>query len=106
MQWFYLAGLIVSIAGLATLDWRYKLAFWSDARRTWYTTLSAVALFIVWDFLGIWLGIFRVGHSPLQLSAHFAPHFPFEEFFFLFLIVYSTLIIYRGVALWHSRISR
>lgn len=100
----YLAGLVFGITGLAILDWRYKLAFWLDARRTWATTLTAVAAFVVWDFLGISLGIFKGGQSPLQLPFSLAPHFPFEEFFFLFLIAYSTLIIYRGVETWRSRI--
>lgn len=89
---------------MTTLDWRYKLAYWKDKKRTTYTVLAAMGIFIVWDILGIGLGIFLHGQSNYQLAFTIAPHFPIEELFFLYLLVYCTLVIYQGAAVWRSRI--
>lgn len=99
-QWVYLIALLVSISGLATLDWRYKLAFWYDFRRTVLTLAAACWLFVVWDILGISMGIFLHGNGPYTLPIRLFPEFPIEELFFLFLLSYVTLILYRGVSLW------
>jgi lycopene cyclase domain-containing protein len=104
MSWLYLGLLCFSIAGLAVLDWRYKLGFWFDAKRTWLTILATIVIFAIWDFFGISFGIFFHGDSPYSLPFTLAPEFPLEELFFLFLLAYCTLLIYRGVALWRSRI--
>ncbi|MGV9002199.1 MAG: lycopene cyclase domain-containing protein [Candidatus Saccharimonadaceae bacterium] len=104
MQWLYLLGLLFAVAGLAIIDWRFKLAVWYDAKRTLYTVSTAVAIFILWDFLGIFLGIFIHGESIYQLPFTLAPEFPLEELFFLCLISYSALIIYTGVSKCRSRI--
>ena len=100
MEWLYLAGLAFSIFGLGVLDWRYKLAFWYAPRRAAATIATTMLVFIVWDILGIALGIFRHGESPYALPFVIAPEFPLEELFFLFLLSYCTLIIYRGVTQW------
>lgn len=55
-----------------------------------------MAIFLVWDVLGISLGIFFSGGSPYTLPYMVAPELPVEEFFFLFLLCYITLLIYRG----------
>jgi lycopene cyclase domain-containing protein len=89
---------------MALLDWRYKLAYWHDAKRTIITVLAAMAIFILWDFLGIFLGIFIHGDSPYQLPFTLAPHFPLEEVLFLCLLTYCSLVIYNGVSKWRSRI--
>lgn len=96
-MWLYLGGLLFSLAGLTTLDWRHKLAFWYDARRSALTISSAVAIFIVWDLLGVGLGIFYHGGSTLTLPLRIAPEFPVEELFFLALLCYVTLLIYRAL---------
>jgi len=100
MEWLYLLALAVSIAGLVTIDWRHKVAFWYDSRRTALTLLAAVIIFIVWDALGIALGIFYHGGSAYALPYRLAPEFPIEELFFLFLLCYTTLLIYLGVSRW------
>lgn len=99
-QFVYLGALLVSIAGLAMLDWRYQLAFWYDAKRTVKTLGFAIGLFLVWDSIGIATGIFLHGNSPLTLPYRLFPEFPVEELFFLFLLTYVTLILYRGVHKW------
>lgn len=105
MEWSYLIALLVSIAGLIIIDRRWKLAFWHNSKQTGFTVGIAVLIFIVWDFLGISLGVFFHGGGPYSLPFRLAPEFPIEEIIFLFLLSYSALIIYRGVQLWRSRTS-
>lgn len=101
MQWLYLLALLVSIAGMAIIDRRYKLAFWQDSRRTVLTLAIAIGIFIVWDILGIVLGIFFHGGSTFTLPIRLLPEFPIEELFFLLLLCYCTLVIYQGASrLW------
>lgn len=104
MQFLYLGALLISIAGLALLDRRFKLAFWYAPKRAALTILAGVIIFLIWDIAGIALGIFLHGDSPYSLPFTLAPEFPIEEVFFLALLCYSALIIYRGVDTWHSRI--
>lgn len=96
LQWTYLASLIFSISGLLWFDWRHKLAFFYDARRTSLTVGIGLLVFLVWDLIGIQLGIFYSGGSPYALPYMVLPELPIEEFFFLFLLCYITLLIYRG----------
>lgn len=105
MQWFYLIGLLIGITGLLLIDRRWKLAFWRDHKRTIATVTAAIVIFVLWDLIGISLDIFFHGGSPYTLPFRLAPEFPLEEIVFLFLLTYSTLIVYHGVQLWHSRIS-
>ena len=98
----YISALIIAICGLAVIDRKYTLAFWFDARRTWITLLTAEAVFIVWDVLGIRMGIFFVGTSKYITGIRLAPELPIEEIFFLFLLVYNALILWRlGGKWWH-----
>lgn len=96
----YLAGLLVGIAGMAIIDWRHKLAFWHDRKRTIITMAICIGVFIVWDLLGIALGIFLHGESELSLPLRLLPEFPLEELFFLLLLCYCTLVIYQGAQRW------
>lgn len=101
MQWTYLIALLFSLSGIATIDWRYKLAFWHDKQRTATTLGIAIGIFIIWDILGISLGIFFHGGSDLTLPYRLLPEFPIEELFFLLLLCYCTLVIYQGaLRLW------
>ncbi len=91
----YLAALVASLAGMAVLDWRYRLALFVDMRRTLLTVLSGVVVFIIWDVLGISLGIFFSGNAPYMSGIFLAPEFPLEELFFLTFLCYFTLVLYR-----------
>lgn len=102
MHFFYILGVCIGISGLAIIDHRYKLAFWHNGRQTLKTIGTAMGVFIVWDVLGIILGIFFHGQSSYSLPFTIAPEFPLEELFFLFLLTYSALIIYRGVSKWRT----
>jgi len=95
MQWFYLIGLVISIACLVVIDRRFKLAFFYDARRTATTLAITIWLFVVWDIFGIQLGIFFHGGSDYTLPVRIIPEFPIEELFFLFLLTYVALLVYR-----------
>jgi len=96
-QWTYLIALLFSLLGLGSIDWRHKLAFFSDARRTVYVLTIALVFFVLWDLAGIRLGIFRSGHSAWMSGFYLAPQFPVEELFFLFLLNYLALLIFRGM---------
>ncbi len=104
MMFIYLLGLLLAIGGMALLDRRFKLAFWYNRPQTLKTLFSVMVIFIVWDIGGILLGIFLHGQSSYSLPFTITPHFPLEELFFLFLLCYSTLVIFRGVERWRSRI--
>jgi len=99
-QFVYLGALLFGIAGLATLDWRYKLAFWYQPKRSALVIATGMAVFAVWDFFGISLGIFFKGDSPYVLPFVLFPEFPLEEVFFLFLLCYVTLLLYRWSERW------
>jgi lycopene cyclase domain-containing protein len=97
MQWLYLISLIVVIGCLLAVDWRFKLAFFHDTKRTALTLAIAVWLFLVWDIFGIKSGIFFHGDSLYTLPFRIIPELPIEELFFLVVLSYSTLLIYRFV---------
>ncbi|WP_084079476.1 lycopene cyclase domain-containing protein [Demequina sp. NBRC 110057] len=97
-QWLYLAALLISIAGLATLDWRYRVALFAEPRRTLATVGIAVAFFLLWDLVGTGLGIFFIGDGPYQSGIVIAPEVPLEEVFFLILLTYQTLLLWRAFA--------
>lgn len=89
----YLAALLVSLAGLATLDWRHKLAFFSNRKRAAVALLIPYALFIAWDALGIALRIFFRGNTSHLLGITLFPEFPIEELFFLGVLCYTALLL-------------
>lgn len=103
IQFAYLAVILGAMAGMAVIDWRYKLALWHDRNRTLAVLAAGVALFILWDILGIHFGIFRHGGSPYSLPLRIAPEFPIEELFFLTHLCYTTLVTYRFFERKYSR---
>ena len=92
IRFVYLAALLVSLAGLATIDRRFRLAFWADARRAAWTVGLGVVGFLLWDLAGLALGIFARGESPHMTGILLAPELPLEEAFFLALLCYVTLL--------------
>ncbi len=99
-QLFYMFALTISIGLLLSVDYRYKLAFWHDARRTAWTVGVTMLVFVVWDIIGINLGIFYKGDSRYMLPFVIAQEFPVEELLFLFLLSFVTLLLYRGLGRW------
>jgi lycopene cyclase domain-containing protein len=89
----YLLILLVSIAGMITLDWKYKLAFFRDAKVAAVNMVLGVAMFSAWDFWGIHLGIFFRGSGQWMTGFQLFPEYPIEELFFLILLNYLALNI-------------
>lgn len=96
--WSYLACLVISLSGLALADWRLRLAFFRDWRRSLRSLLPVYVLLLAWDVLGIGLGIFFIGDSRFDSGIVLAPELPLEEPFFLALLIYVTLIFYLLLA--------
>ncbi len=94
MQFSYMAALLFSLTGMVVLDHKYALAFWHDPRRTAKVLAICLTIFIIWDILGIALGIFFSGHSAFMSGIYLAPDFPIEELLFLTFLCYFTLITY------------
>lgn len=95
MEWFYLIILLFVIGCLLLVDRKFKLAFFYKAKQSALTLAIGMWLFIVWDIFGIRLGIFYHGGSQYTLPYRIIPEFPIEELFFLFVLTYSTLLIFR-----------
>ncbi len=93
----YLSALLVSLGGLAVLDWRHRLAFWADWRRTVACLAIGLVLFLAWDVAGIALGIFARGENAYMTGLLLAPELPVEEAFFLVLLCYNTLLVWRAL---------
>ncbi len=92
----YGGALLVALAGLTVLDWRYQLALFADARRTLVSIGIGVAVFLAWDAAGVGLGIFFVGDAPYLTGWRVAPQIPVEEILFLTLLTYQALLLWRA----------
>lgn len=102
MNFLYLSCLLLSLAGLAILDFRFKLAFAKDAKAAGFALGIAYVIFVIWDLSGISAGIFFKGQSPYLTGVMLFKDFPLEELFFLALLCYTTLI----VATWFDRLKK
>ena len=97
MSFAYLGALMVSIAGLGFLDWRYRVAVFAQPRRALATIGIGVAVFLAWDIAGVGLGIFFRGDAGYMTGVQLAPEVPLEELFFLILLNYQTLLLWRAL---------
>lgn len=93
MRGLYLLSLVVSLAGMAIIDYRYKLALFKYKSRTIKILAIATSIFIVWDIAGILSGIFFIGSNDLLVGICVG-EFPIEELFFLALLNYVSLLLY------------
>jgi lycopene cyclase domain-containing protein len=91
-----MVALLISITGLATIDFRYKLVYFKDRARTIKVMSIMVGLFIAWDIAGVLLDIFFIGQNSLLLGVKIG-EIPLEELFFLILLNYNALIVYTYV---------
>lgn len=99
MSLAYGAALLISIAGMVTLDQRFRLLLFADRWWRGAAVLAAgVAFFIVWDLVGIGLGIFFRGQTSYMSGVLVAPELPVEELGFLTLLSYLTMNLYLGAA--------
>lgn len=95
----YLAALLVSIFGVATLDRRFTLFVFRDPARGAVTLLVGVVFFLVWDLVGIDLGIFFRGETAFMTGWQLYPELPVEEVFFLVLLCWLTMDLHAGARL-------
>lgn len=98
VPYLYLIALLLSILGVGLLDWTHKVALFVDARATLAAVALSVLVFLIWDVIGIANGIFFRGDAPHLSGILLAPELPLEELFFLILLSYNTLVVYRWAA--------
>lgn len=96
MPGLYLAAILVSAAGVALLDRRWRLAAWRAPGRTAAAVGIGTAFFLAWDAVGIAAGVFVKGDSTLLIGLDLAPHLPIEEPFFLAFLCYLALVVHAG----------
>ena len=104
MKYLYLISLIVPIVSMVYVDRRYQLAFYDNFKKTLIVIASSVMMFIVWDILGIALGIFFSGESKYMSGIYLGPEFPIEELLFLSFLSYFTLVVFRFLEVRWQRI--
>lgn len=98
----YLGLLLFALGSIACLDYRYRLAFFADPRTAIKTVASGVLVFLVWDVVGVSLGIFFPGKNTITTGIMILPKIPLEELFFLVLLCYFTLVLWKVVARWQD----
>ena len=102
----YLLALLVSLGGMVVLDRRFGLFFFDRPRRAAIVLVVGVVFFLVWDVLGIGLGIFFRGETSFMTGILIGPELPLEELFFLTLLCYLTMNVFRGAQLLVGRLRR
>lgn len=96
MPGLYLLVLLVSAAGVLTLDLRLRLIGPQAPGATVVAVVIGTAFLLVWDAAGILAGVFVKGGSPLLLGIDLAPHLPVEEPVFLAFLSYLALVTWAG----------
>ena len=94
----YLTLLLISIAGLVAIDHKRQLALFVSPLPTVISVSVGVVVFLIWDIVGIALGIFFRGPAPHLSGLLLGPELPLEELFFLILLSYNTLLAYQFFA--------
>lgn len=98
MSFAYLGALLFSLAGLTSLDYKYKLAFFGKLKRSAITLAIPYLFFVIWDVAGIAARIFFRGDASHMLGVTIVPEFPIEEAFFLGVLCYTGLLLTAGIA--------
>ena len=102
MSWAYVAFVLLSTAGMAVLDVRYRLVLVGDAarrRRSLVVLACGATTFLVWDLLAIQRGFYERGDSPGMTGIEVAAELPVEELFFIAFLCYLTLVLHALVRL-------
>ena len=96
MPGLYLLALLVSFAGMLTLDARYRLALWAAPVPSGLAILLGTVFFVAWDAACIAAGVFVRGGSPLLLGVELFPHMPVEEPVFLAFLCHLALVTHAA----------
>lgn len=91
----YLFALVFSLGGLTYLDFVRKLAWFWDWRKTTLILLLNLLFFLAWDIANISAGIIATNHEWVSGFYVLTPNLPIEEFLFLTLLGYQTLLLWR-----------
>ncbi len=98
----YLLALLVSAAGVLTIDLRHRLVLGCDVRRGLLAVTVGAALFLVWDLVAIAVEIYGRGESAALTGIEVAPHLPIEELVFVTFFAHVALVVHalvlRGLA--------
>jgi lycopene cyclase domain-containing protein len=106
MQFLYLLALAIALTGMVMLDRRFALFFWRDARRATVVLVIGVLFFLLWDLVGINLGIFFRGETSFMTGIQLSPELPLEEVFFLTLLCYLTMNAYAAAGMLRHTVRR
>ncbi|MFS0867137.1 lycopene cyclase domain-containing protein [Microbacterium sp. 179-B 1A2 NHS] len=98
MPGLYLLALLLSAAGVAALDVRFRLVMPVQPLRALVAVAIGTVFFVAWDLVGIAAGVFVRGDSPLLLGIDLAPHLPLEEPVFLAFLCYLALVLHAAAA--------
>lgn len=90
----YLGALLVSLAGMAVLDLRFRLVLWRAPRRALLVLAVGIAFFLLWDVAAIASGHYRAGQSEAMTGIMLAPELPLEELVFITFLCYFTLVMH------------
>ena len=104
MSFLYLGALLVALLGMVMLDRRFRLFFWRDARRAAIVLPIGILFFLVWDVVGVGLGVFFRGETSFMTGLQIWPEIPLEEVFFLTLLCYLTMnVVAAASTAWQRR---
>lgn len=93
---WYLACLLIGIACMLLIDFRFRLFFWRSPAAAALVTAAGVAFLLLWDAAGIAAGIFLRGSAEIASGIVLAPELPLEEPVFLLFLVLCTMVLYTG----------
>ncbi|WP_167041323.1 lycopene cyclase domain-containing protein [Salinibacterium sp. ZJ454] len=96
MSAIYLLTLLAVLGCMVLFDRRFTLFFWRDPVRAALVTGAGLAFFLLWDVLGISLGIFFRAESAIMTGILLAPELPVEEVLFLIFLCYLTMVLLLG----------
>jgi hypothetical protein len=94
LNYVYAIGLMLAFAAMGYIDWRWRVALFRDPRRSVTVVVLTAALLIVFDVVGLALGVYRAGDRVVGLVFG-SPDFPVEELFLLLFFGYFCPIMLR-----------
>lgn len=96
MRFAYLGSLLMSAAGVALVDRRWRLFVWQDARRAAIVLVSGVVVLLAADAVGIANGLFFRAPTRVMTGVLLAPELPLEEPVFLAFLCYLAMVLVTG----------
>lgn len=91
----YLSVLIFSLTCLTLLDRKLQLAWFWNWRKVLLCLVLTLVFFLTWDITGIVLGVFSTNPEWVSGLYIVTPNLPIEEFLFLTLLGYQTILLWR-----------